>query len=630
MRQGFILAVAASVVVLTAIPSNAAGSDVRLTHDEEAPGYVSAYTLATGQAYSDDVLDECSVSRGRQNEPAVGVDPRDTRVLIGSANDYCGTYAGTSEENNFGQPGPIWLGYYRSENGGQSFVSSLVPGYPGDESPFADLAHIRTASSGDPVVAWDDDGRVFLGSESSDDPAGTLKTFGDEWVAVYENPDGPDGDTINDGKEYVGTEIVAKGSSAPFLLGKFNDKTAIEADRTQSECNDNVYFSWSRFTGNGGVGIYFSRSTDHGLSWSSPMKLTSGTHDVQNPDIAITGSGTVYVTYTRFQDGQQTTAVGWAKSTDCGATFTKGDALVEIPYWEMRDVAAPVPFPESAGEEEGGGKGGESESPDALESEAPAGTNRDCGDFLDACAGPYTFPRAGTGVRSTADQYDAETENVYIVVEGTKPGTEVDTGSTYFTVEPGVGSQAGIYFIRLDGGTGEFSEPALIDDQPSGHQFYPDISADGGVLHAIWYDTRNDPEYSAARPICNDAAGITYTCLDVYGTSSSDAGDTWAAATLLTDEPSNPNYEQYDDRAVPFIGDYTWVTSMGEFAYGTWTDLRDTVQGEDPREAEEGEDADAASADVEQCRELTEDGWTGDQCPHDGGLDANIYGDTAP
>jgi hypothetical protein len=629
MRRGFILAVSASIVVLTAIPSNAAGTDVRLTHDEEAPGYVSAYTLATGQAYSDDVLDECSVSRGRQNEPAVGVDPRDTRVLIGSANDYCGTYAGTSAANNFGQPGPIWLGYYRSENGGQSFVSSLVPGYPGDESPFADLAHIRTASSGDPVVAWDDDGRVFLGSESSDDPAGTLKTFGDEWVAVYENPDGPDGDTINDGKEYVGTEIVAKGSSAPFLLGKFNDKTAIEADRTQSECNDNVYFSWSRFTGNGGVAIYFSRSTDHGRSWSSPMKLTPGTHDVQNPDIAITGSGTIYVTYTRFQDGQQTTAVGWAKSTDCGATFTKGDALVEIPYWEMRDVAAPVPFPESAEEEEGG-KGGESESPDALESEAPAGTNRDCGDFLDACAGPYTFPRAGTGVRSTADQYDTETENVYIVVEGTKPGTEIDTGSTYFTVEPGVGSQAGIYFIRLDGATGEFSEPALIDDQPNGHQFYPDISADGGVLHAIWYDTRNDPEYSATRPICNDAAGITYACLDVYGTSSSDAGDTWAAATLLTDEPSNPNYEQYDNRAVPFIGDYTWVTSMGEFAYGTWTDLRDTVQGEDPREAEEGEDADEASADVKQCRELTEDGWTGDQCPHDGGLDANIYGDVAP
>src|SRR4051812_40853084 len=629
MRRSLILAVAALIALLTAIPSNAAGGDVRLTHDDGASGYVSAYTLGTGRPYNDDVLDECSISRGRQNEPAVAVDPRNTDVLIGSSNDYCGAYAGSSEENNFGQPGPIWLGYYRSEDSGQSFQSSLVPGYPGDTSPYAALAHIRTASAGDPVVAWDDDGRVYLGSESSDDPAGALKTFGDVWVARYANPDGPDGDTVNDGKEYQGTEIVARGSSAPFLLGVFHDKTAIEVDRTQSACNDDVYFSWARFTGNGGAAIYFSRSTDHGATWTSPMKLTASTHDVQNPDISITGSGNVYVTYTRFEDGQQTTAIGYAKSTNCGATFTKGRALVEIPYWEMRDEAAPEPLPESEEGKTGGAESGESESPDALESEAPTGTNRDCGDWLGACAGPYTFPRAGTGVRSTADQYDTTTENVYIVVEGSKPGTEVDTGTTYFTLEPGVGTQAGIFFVRLDGATGRFTGPTVIDDVPTGHQFYPDISADGGVLHAIWYDTRNDPNYSATQPICNDADGTTYACLDVYGTSSTDAGDTWAASTKLTDVPSNPNYEQYDNRAVPFIGDYTWVTSMGDFAYGVWTDLRDTVQGDDPREAGE-EDADDASADVLQCRDHEEDGWTGDQCPHAGGLDANIYGDVAP
>lgn len=626
MRRAFVLAAAASIALLAALPSAVAGGDVRLTHDDPgSPGYISAYTLATGQPYTDDVLDECSISRGRQNEPSVAVDPRDTRVLIGSSNDYCATYVGSSEENRFGQPGPIWLGYYRSEDSGVSFASSLVPGYPGDTSPYAALADIRTASSGDPVIAWDDQGRVFLGSESSDDAAGTLKTFGDVWVATYENPDGPGGATINDGKEYVGTEIVAQGSSAPFLLGKFNDKTAIEADRTQSDCNGNVYFSWSRFTGAGGVGIYFSRSTDHGRTWTKPMKITPGTHDVQNPDIAITGSGTVYVTYTQFEDGKQTTAVSYAKSTNCGATFTKGRPLVDVEEWEMEDLAAPTPVPDS--EVDQGGEGGKSESPDALESEAPQGINRDCGDFLDACQGPYTFPRAGTGVRSTGDQYDPDTENVYILVEATKPGTEVDTGTTYGSVEPGIGSQAGVYFIRLDGTTGAFTEPALIDDQPTGHQFYPDISADGGVLHAIWYDTRNDPEYSATRPICNDADGVTYACMDVYGSRSSDTGDTWATATLLTDVPSNPNYEQYDNRAVPFIGDYTWVTSMGDFAYGTWTDLRDTVAGGDPRE---GGDADEDAADVLQCREHDALGWTGDMCPHDGGLDANIYGDVVP
>jgi hypothetical protein len=100
---------------------------------------------------------------------------------------------------------------------------------------------------------------------------------------------------------------------------------------------------------------------------------------------------------------------------------------------------------------------------------------------------------------------------------------------------------------------------------------------------------------------------------------------------------TNPNYEQFDDRAVPFAGDYLWVTSVGDFAYATWTDWRDTVKGTDPRETPEDEDA--GTADVVQCRNTvtvtdkkgnTKKFWTSDQCPHDGGIDQNIYGDLAP
>jgi hypothetical protein len=97
--------------------------------------------------------------------------------------------------------GPIWLGYYRSENGGASFRSSLVPGYPGDTSASGALAAIRTASSGDPVLAWDADGRLFVGSESSEDPAGTKKGFADVWAARYVNSGGG---TVNDGKRFAG------------------------------------------------------------------------------------------------------------------------------------------------------------------------------------------------------------------------------------------------------------------------------------------------------------------------------------------------------------------------------------------------------------------------------------------
>jgi hypothetical protein len=56
-------------------------------------GYVSDYTLVTGTPYTDDVLTACSQSRGRENEPAIAVDPRNTQVIVGSSNDYCGVFA---------------------------------------------------------------------------------------------------------------------------------------------------------------------------------------------------------------------------------------------------------------------------------------------------------------------------------------------------------------------------------------------------------------------------------------------------------------------------------------------------------------------------------------------------------
>jgi hypothetical protein len=166
---------------------------------------------------------------------------------------------------------------------------------------------------------------------------------------------------------------------------------------------------------------------------------------------------------------------------------------------------------------------------------------------------------------------------------------------------------------------------------------FPDISADGSVLHAIWWDSRADGCYSVALPISNCADGTTTASLDVYGTTSSDGGDHWDTATKLTDQPSNPNYEQFDNWAVPFAGDYLWVTSLGNFAFATWTDWRNTVQGADPRETLE--DDDNATADVKQCRVTltstdkkgdTTKSWSGDRCPHDGGIDQNIYGDKAP
>jgi hypothetical protein len=336
------------------------------------------------------------------------------------------------------------------------------------------------------------------------------------------------------------------------------------------------------------------------------------------------------VTFRQFDDGgKAANAVMITKSTDCGKTFSAPVLVTPFTENDAQDQSAPEALPQKQLDDPNFAR--------EAGSEAGSSTARDCGDFADACTSGFTFFRRDTQVRSTADQLDSSREWVYIVYDATKPGTELPTGSTYHTTEPGMGGQAGTFFVRYNGANGSHTTPVVIDNEAAGHQVFPDISADGGVLHAMWWDSRFDPCYSVTRPIGNCENRTTVQSLDVFGTRSGDQGGSWDPATKLTDYKSNPNWEQFDNRAVPFAGDYLWVTSLGDFAYSVWTDYRNTVQGADPRETTEDEDN--ATADVVQCRTSqrvtdkkgnTSTVWSGDTCPHAGGIDQDIYGDLSP
>jgi hypothetical protein len=187
--------------------------------------------------------------------------------------------------------------------------------------------------------------------------------------------------------------------------------------------------------------------------------------------------------------------------------------------------------------------------------------------------------------------------------------------------------------MRLNGSTGAKTAPKLIDptdrNAEQGHQFWADVSADGGVLHFLWYDSRNDPCYSPTRPVGNCADRSVVPSLDVYAARSANRGSTITTSTRVTDVSSNPDYEQFSGRTSPFLGDYISVSSVGEKSYGVWTDYRNTVAGTDLREA--GDSDNDPGADVHQCRTTLADGSiTGDTCPRAGGLDQDVYGDNTP
>jgi hypothetical protein len=420
-------------------------------------------------------------------------------------------------------------------------------------------------------------------------------------VATVRNPQGRAGPSSRDGLEFAGSEIVAKGSSAQNLLGKFNDKTAIEVGRTGICTSDGVggyvYFAWSRFTGNGGSNIYLSRSGDHGATWSQPTLLTSSVNDVQVPEITVTGNGHVYLTWVATVGNKKTEthALQYAKSSDCGATFTPAASVVTFEGYAHQDSG-----------------------------------HRDCGDADSACPSGYTFFRAETTPRAATDQADRGSENVYIVYDAAF-GPDVATGTSYGRVAPGVGSLSAAYYTVLNGRAGTYTAPVPVDPPGRQHQLFPDIAVDHGAANVMWWDSRNDPTCLTATT-CADRHVVPGS-LDVYAsTFSTSAGPTGALARRLTTTGSNPNYEQFGGRTVPFAGDYLWIDSVQGTTYAAWTDWRDTAAGSHPREtttpgtAEPGE-----GADVLQCRFTRTDGSiSGDTCPRAGGLDQNIYASSAP
>jgi hypothetical protein len=199
----------------------------------------------------------------------------------------------------------------------------------------------------------------------------------------------------------------------------------------------------------------------------------------------------------------------------------------------------------------------------------------------------------------------------------------VATGTTYGAIESGVGGQSAVYAIRFNPVTGAKTGKVRIAPEATGHQLFADVVADSGTVHVMWWDSRKDRCYSPARPVGNCSNGALVPSLDVYGATLNSELKA-VGVSRVTDVTSNPNWDQYAGRTVPFAGDYLWIDSGAGVTYSTWTDYRNTVPGNDPRTT-------GTRGDVKQCRTPLGDGtYTGDKCPRAGGLDTDIYGDLSP
>lgn len=339
-------------------PTPTAGANVRVTVDVGST-YVSADKLAGG-TYTDAVLARCGVDRRMQNEPTLAIDPRNSSVWASGANDYCAVPTA----------GDAWAGFYRSTNSGGTWTDSLLPGYNGDtsdqgtSSPLHQLVAGGAIAAGDPVMSWDEQGNLFyMGNNFSRGiengvSGGTRNNIGVIWVATYAPSSAAD--TSTDGAKYVRTVILATNT---FGMGQFNDKTSLAVDPGTGY----IYAAWTDYHGSGCNEVLFSRSTDHGVTFSPSLKISSGICDNNGPSIAIGPSGEVFAGWEAVTGGTFSIApgavdgVGFVSSTDFGQTFSK--ARIVVTY---------TPFVS----EQFSGNGA-----------------RECGDSPFNCPTGFTFPR---------------------------------------------------------------------------------------------------------------------------------------------------------------------------------------------------------------------------------------------
>ncbi|HEX9656997.1 MAG TPA: FlgD immunoglobulin-like domain containing protein [Bacteroidota bacterium] len=180
-----------------------------------------------------------------------------------------------------------------------------------------------------PVVhqtwAFSSDGGATWPSQSEDLPPGVLDSFGDP-VAFFDVSGRAYFSTLGSpgGLYFVSTTDIgatwSPRTNADLLNSTNDDKQHAAADHSGTFPN-NVYIAWTDF-GVTGTPVQFARSTNQGATWQPRVTLAIGSNRGQGVHISTGPNGEVYVVWAHYTTGTAEVGIGFAKSTDGGATFS--------------------------------------------------------------------------------------------------------------------------------------------------------------------------------------------------------------------------------------------------------------------------------------------------------------------
>ena len=322
------------------------------------------------------------------------------------------------------------------------------------ENPVGSLYGADYLLSTDGGVSWG--GSVNgAGGFNSGDPAAAIGLSGRQYIGFIDNNDGQSvAYSTDNGSTW--TSVVAATQNGDLL-----DKNHMWIDNSSVSSHEgNIYVAYTDF-GVTDFPIEITRSTDDGLSYSTPINISSavnaGSHN-QGVNIQTGPNGEVYVAWIIYDSWpSDETAIALAKSTDGGASFADATRIIS----DIRGIRT-------------------------TETSKDHRVNSFPSMAVDISGGPNNG-------------------YIYIVwsnvgVPGTNIGPDID-----------------VYMIRSEDGGTNWSAPSKVNQDPSGagkEHYFPWITCDPitGELSVIFYDDRDVSSIQCEVYVASsDDGGITWS-----------------------------------------------------------------------------------------------------------------------
>jgi hypothetical protein len=438
----------------------------------------------------------------RQSELSIACSSRDSLACLAVGNDYRTVdVPGLSAGRVIGD---AWLGAFFTVNGGQTWTTTLLPGYPQDQTPTGVGSPLHGfEAAADPTVRAGTNGMLYVSgiafnraavpgyfppadragrvpprsgilgfltrvltgllgrslessSRGADSSMQSSTESGVLFLARYIDNNNVDGVTAHK-IGYLDTIVVDSGGSQfidkPFLavdIPRAGAATCTIAARgntpEQSFPGGLLHVAYAVFNKSlNNTKLMYARSTDCGQTWTRGTMIDQGVKISQGASIAVDpNTGAINVFWRLFSEKNKPNAIYFARSIDGGLTFSKPGIVATF-------TAARPPF----------------DQPTLPNADVPS----------------HRAFRTNTHPTAITDQFG----RTYVAFSqrGWGPGANPAIGQ--------LGDARVVITSTVCGATcGAWSSPAPVDNHSGrGHQFMPALTLTSGQLALAWQDQRD-------------------------------------------------------------------------------------------------------------------------------------------